>query len=91
MEKTELRAQFFADSRADPYLHAVSHHVACAWADGYEQALRDHGLDKERLRESHSDRVARAVEWLTDSRRRAQVEALVAFAALGKLLPRPTL
>lgn len=88
MEKTELREQFFAEAKTDPYTHAVTHHMANAWAEGYEQALRDNGLDEARLRESHSDRVNRALEWMTDARQKAQAQAIIAFAELGKLMPK---
>jgi len=41
MERTELREQFFAEVHRDPYAHLILHHVAEAWVDGYEQAMRD--------------------------------------------------
>lgn len=85
MDRTELREQFFAEAQRDPYLHAVTHHVAEAWAMGYEQALRDHGLDEALMREPHSERRERALEWLTDAKRESQAQALIAFASLGRL------
>jgi hypothetical protein len=87
MEKTELREQFFAAARSDPYVHAVMNHAANAWAEGYEQALRDNGLTEQRLRESHHDRVNRALDWMTDARNKAQAQAIIAFAEIGKLMP----
>lgn len=84
MKRTELREEFFAAYRTDPYVHAVTHHVASAWVDGYDQALRDHGLTDERLRKSHSERFEDAIEWLTEDRRKAQVQQIVALAELGK-------
>lgn len=83
MEKTELRDQFFAEMRNDPYVHMLTRHVADMWAEGYEQALRDHGLDEARVAESHCDRVDRAVEWLTEDTRRREVETLVALSRMG--------
>jgi hypothetical protein len=83
MEKTELREQFFAEVRSDPYAHMLTRHVTEMWAEGYEQALRDHGLDEQRVRESHRDRVDRAVEWLTEDRRRRDVESIIALSQLG--------
>lgn len=91
MERTELREAFFADVRRDPYAHMVTHLVADAWANGYEQALRDHGLEEARRKETHGDRHHRAVEWLTDARNKAQAQALIAFAEVGKLLGEPRL
>lgn len=82
MERTELRKAFFAEQRRDPYLSVVTHHVANAWVAGYEQALRDHGLD---AGETHGDRVEKALEWLTEASRRSQVDVLVALAELGHL------
>jgi len=87
MERTELREEFFADAKTDPWLHALTHHMANAWANGYEQALRDHGLTDERLREPHSERVEMALEWMTDARHKSQAQMLVAMANVGKLLP----
>lgn len=87
VEKTELREEFFAEANADPYTHAITHHMANAWAMGYEQALRDHGLNEARLRKSHSERIQMAIEWMTDERQKAQAQALIAFASLGKLVP----
>lgn len=86
MERTELREQFFADVRRDPYAHMVTHLVSDAWANGYEQALRDHGLDEARARETHGDRVDRAIEWLTDARRKSYAQAIVALAEVGPLV-----
>jgi hypothetical protein len=82
MERTDLRADFFAAASLDPYLHQVTHHVASAWANGYEQALRDHGLTDGR---THSERHEMALEWLTEMSRKSQAAALVALAELGKL------
>src|SRR5438045_1856692 len=91
MERTELREHFFAAAKTDPFTHTVTHHMANVWAMGYEQALRDNGLTEQRLRKSHSDRVNMALEWLTDARQKAQAEAIVAFAELGKLVGGPKL
>lgn len=87
MEKTELRDQFFAEAKTDPYTKAVTHMMADAWAMGYEQALRDHELHEARHRETHSDRFNRALEWMTDARQKAQAEMVVAMGSLGKLVP----
>jgi len=87
MERTELREQFFAEAKDDPWTHAFLYRMAESWAMGYEEALRDHGLTDARLRKSHSDRVKMALEWMTDSRQKAQAEAAIAFANLAKLMP----
>jgi len=84
MKHTELREQFRAAVKLDPWMHALTHHTANAWAMGYEQALVDNGLDEERLTKRHSDRVEMALEWMTDDRRKAQAQALIALAALAK-------
>lgn len=86
MERTDLREQFFAEVRNDPYASAVLHHVAGAWVDGYEQALRDHGMTDEWLRKPYSQRLQDAVEHLTHRRNKAAAEAIIAFAELGRLL-----
>lgn len=86
MERTEAGEQFFPEAKTDPYVYAVMHHVADAWAMGYEQALRDNGLTEQRLRETHSDRFNRALEWMTHARQKAQAQAIIAFAELGKLM-----
>lgn len=86
MEKTELREQFFAEVRLDPYTHMLVRHASEMWAEGYEQALRDHGLEDVRLRESHRDRVDRAVKWLTEDKRKREVEAIIALSAVGMSL-----
>lgn len=91
MERTELREAFFAEAKTDPYAHQIIHIAANSWAEGYEQALRDHGLDDARLRRPFSDRVDDALEFLTDRNRTAQAQALIAFASLGKLLGGPKL
>jgi hypothetical protein len=88
MEKTELREQFFAEAKTDPFTHMLTHHMANAWAMGYEEALRDHGLTEERLRYSHSDRVEKAIEWITESNKKAQAKVLIAFAEIAKTLPK---
>lgn len=86
MEPNELRSAFFAEVRGDPYLHLVTHHVAHAWAHGYEQALRDHDIDPP-ARQTHGENFDAALEWLTEERRRSEADALVAFASLAKLMP----
>jgi hypothetical protein len=87
MERTELREEFFAEVKNDPYTHAVTHHTATAWAMGYEQALLDNGLHEQRGRQTHSDRIDMALEWLTDARRKSQAQAIIALAYLGKAFP----
>jgi hypothetical protein len=91
MERTELREAFFAETKIDPYAHMIAHMVSDAWAYGYEEALRDHGLTEEGLRERHSDRVDRAVEWMTGEKRKAEAEMIIAMASLGKIVGGPTL
>lgn len=83
MERTDLREAFFAEVRNDPYAAAILHHVASAWADGYEQALRDHGLGDDK---SHGERHSDAVEWLTEQRNESHARALIAFAQIGSLV-----
>jgi hypothetical protein len=89
MEKTEFREAFFAEAKTDPYTHMVTHHVASAWADGYEQALRDHGLDEARQQQTHNERFEMALEWLTDAKRKSQAQAIMALATLAPLGPGP--
>jgi len=89
MEQTELREAFFAEVRVDPYAHMLTQLFADAWATGYEEALCDHGLTAARLRESHSDRRKRAFEFLTDSRRKAEADMLIAMAQVGSLIGTP--
>ncbi len=84
MDRTELREQFFAEVRSDPYVAMILRHLEEAWAMGYEQALVDHGLDEARYRETHSDRVDRAIEWMTDDRRKREVEAVIALSQLAR-------
>ena len=86
MERTELREAFFAEAKTDPWVHQVAHLAATMWAEGYEQAFRDHGLDEARQRKPFSDRVDDALEFLTDRNREAQAQALISFASLGKLI-----
>jgi hypothetical protein len=65
--------------------------MADAWAMGYEQALRDHDLTEQRLRKTHGERVEMALEWMTDSRQKAQAQMLIALGGLGKLVGGPNL
>lgn len=85
MERTELREAFFTETRRDPYAHQMMHLASECWARGYEQALRDHGLNEARLRETHSDRVDKAIEHLTETQREAHVKALIAFAEMTRI------
>jgi hypothetical protein len=89
MERTELREQFFAETQRDPYTRMILHYVANAWADGYEQALRDNGLTEQKLRKSHTERVNDAVEHLTEQSKQAQAQAIIAMAAVGPLIGVP--
>lgn len=93
MERTELREAFFAETHRDPYTHMVAKLYADAWADGYEQALRDAAqqVDAEaakqltdmRLRKTHLDRRNDAIEKATDTRAQAEAQMIVAMAAVG--------
>jgi HEPN domain-containing protein len=88
VDRTELREAFFAEVHTDPWTHALTDLYARAWVEGYEQALRDNGLTGERLRKSYSERRGEAVEYLTDRKRQAEAEFLVAMAGLGKMAHR---
>lgn len=92
MERTELREAFFAETRNDPYAHMIATMYADAWADGYEQALRDNDLTEQRLSKTYADRRTEAFERLTDARREAEVKMVVALAETGRLIggPKPT-
>ena len=107
MERTELREQFFAEVKRDPWSAATMHLYADGWALGYEQALRDvarHLRDGEQLaglaigqaadetdslreRESHADRVDRALEQATAAR--SEAEKIIGLAELGAVLHSP--
>lgn len=92
MERTELRDQFFAEVHRDPYAHMLFKSYVRAWADGYEQALRDHGLTEARLSKSFSERENDAAEFLTEANKKASAQALIAMAQIGPLLsPLPAL
>lgn len=86
MERTELREQFFAEIRNDPYAHMLFKSYVRAWADGYEQALRDHGLTEARLAKSFSDREHDAAEFLTSAQKKAEAQLLIAMAQIGPLV-----
>ena len=91
MERTELREQFFAEVHRDPYAHLILHHVAEAWVDGYEQALRDNGLTDEWFRKSRRDHHQNAIDRLTADRNKAAAEAIIALADIGRLIGVPKL
>ncbi len=96
MEKTELREQFFAEIRDDPYAHMATQWYAQAWADGYEQALQDvsEKLDSDervvvneiKYRKSNSDRRHDAIEYLTEAQRKAETQMIIAMAQVGSLI-----
>jgi len=86
MERTELREQFFAEVRNDPYAHMLFKSYVRAWADGYDQALRDHGLEDARLSKSFSDREHDAAEFLTSAQKKADTQLLIAMAQIGPLV-----
>jgi hypothetical protein len=86
MERTELREAFFAETRTDPWAHMTAHLYAHAWAEGYEQALRDNGLDEQRRRKSFGERVSDAYAHMTDRRREAEARLVIAMAGLGERL-----
>lgn len=86
MEETELREQFFAEATNDPWAHMATRMYGDAWADGYEQALRDHGLAD---RPRHRDLFARAMEYLTEQRQKSEAQMVVAMAGLAKLTGGP--
>lgn len=81
-----LRETFIAEVRKDPYAHMILFQFADAWADGYEQALRDHNMTEARLRKTYSDRRNEAVEHLTNRSNEAKMRAMIAFAEIGRLL-----
>lgn len=88
MERTELREAFFAEVRSDPYAHLLTRMLTDMWAEGYRQAekdLRDDPSAMDRL--SRRELAERAAEWLTDSRHRAEAEAVIAMAQIGSMLP----
>lgn len=103
MERTELRGHLAALNALDPWTRMVQHAVADAWVQGYEQAMREAIAELkadaapvaagtvDRLLHSRSwpDRRHAALEHLTDERRRSEVEAIVALACLGSMLPAP--
>lgn len=82
MEQTEHRKAFFAEVHLDPYATMILTLMSQAWADGYEQAVRDAGGH---LREGHSDLRRRGVEWITDEGRTAEAHMVIAMAEIGKL------
>lgn len=90
MDRTELREQFFAEAKADPYTHMLLEQAARAWVYGYEQALRDAGLTEMRLRKSYDERHREALAWLTDARRDSEAKTIIAMAALGDRLDAAT-
>lgn len=85
IERTELREQFFAEAKTDPWTHMISTLAAQAWADGYEKALKDNGLDEARLRRTHRERVNAALEEMTSEKNKAQAETIMALSSLGKI------
>lgn len=99
MERTDLREQFFAETLHDPYAHMVAELSSRAWAMGYDQALRDAAaqlaerglagqsiLDRFRTAKDFHDRCRDGIEYLTDQRRKAEAQAIIAMAAVGKRL-----
>lgn len=86
MERTEFREQFFRETRTDPYAAMVARLCAQMWAEGYEQALREHGLEEARLRRPFADRMDDAMEFITERSRREQAQAVIALASLGAML-----
>lgn len=95
MERTVLREAFFAETHRDPFAHMVTRMYAQAWADGYEQALRDAAdalgpggrvvVEDMRLRKSFSERQDDAVERLTSDKREAEARMVIAMADFGRL------
>lgn len=101
MPEPNLRREFVAEIRRDPYAAMITSLYGDAWAKGYYQALRDalyvlqdHPDADAKVREllyedSHSDRCERAIEWATNERRRSEAQLLVALAAVGPTLQKP--
>ncbi len=83
------RELLLAEICVDPYTHMLVKMHAEAWALGYEQALRDHGLTEERLRESHADRCRKAYDQLAS--REEEAKAMIALAQVGSLIGGPRL
>lgn len=99
MEPTDLRKQFFAETLHDPYAHMVADLTSRAWAMGYDQALRDAAaqlaerglagqsiLDRFRMAKDFHERCRDGIEYLTDHRREAQAQAILAMAGVGRRL-----
>lgn len=94
------RDAFFADVRADPFLHAVTHLSAQTWALAYEKALRDaidrllrSGVDDGRTEgvlsalldeRTFDERFEDALAWITENERESRARALVALAELAR-------
>ena|ERR1700691_770403 len=100
MDDTELRQAFFAEVVQHPYSHMLARMWSEAWVLGYEKALKDvpeevpapRGIEEVeafRYSRSHSERMADAAEYLTESKNRTETEYLMALAAIGERLENP--
>lgn len=93
------REAFIREYKTDPYTAMIAKIVAGAWADGYEACRGDgekineelgghlgHQYVLDKLRQaSHVDLVRRALEEIADQRQSAEVQAILAMSAIGRL------
>jgi hypothetical protein len=88
VKRTELREQFFAEARADPWTHMLAKMLADMWAEGYREAIRDRGEVDER---SFKYRHDQALKWMTDMQRKSEAQFVIAMAAAGPFISHPDL
>jgi hypothetical protein len=89
MERTELREQFFDEVKKDPYAHMITRLVSDMWVEGYRQAMQETN-NMDLYHEQGYDRLRhKALEWLTDSRKKAQADMVIAMAQIGPLVNKP--